>query len=191
MTPPVPRWSLVLAACGLVATVAVLLDPALEAAFPMHRVGMEYLIVGALGAVTCASAGVLLGLRSRRGVTETKPPRVETADRGRPEDIVEATLDSLPLLRVTEAHRRFHEQLYEITVSVVVHRHGCSRNRAKDRLREGTWTDDRVAGEFLRSSEFAPPPIHRRVFELLTGRRWYRRRVLATVRALERLDGEV
>lgn len=181
--------SLLMGGLGAIATIAVIFNPSLESAIPIHRVGMDYLVVGALGIVALLSAGVLFAIRSVRGVAETTPPSVEETQHGRPGDIVEETLDSLPLLRVTDIHHHLYRQLRELTISAVVNRHSCSRSAARERVSNGTWTDDDQAATFLRSAEFVPPSLLARLAAVVLGRRWFKKRVVVTVRSLERLDG--
>lgn len=186
---PLRTWCLLVGLLGISATAVLLVHPSAGRALPFDDVGLDYLVVGALGLVTVVSAIALLGVRSFAGVREVRPPAVETPAREPPRDIVAETLADLPPVRVTETHRRLHEQLRELTISAVVQRQHCSRAEAEHRLQAGTWTTDPLAIEFLRSCELDPPSLPARLLNLLRGRRWYRDRVVATVRALEQLEG--
>lgn len=182
-------WCVLLGIAGVIATGVVVAHPTVGAVLPIDGIWMDYLVVAALGLVTFVLAGILLSVRSFGGVRETHPDVVETPHDRPPGDIVAASLSDLPTLRATDSHRLFHAQLRELTVSAIVQRHHCSRSAAEERVRDGTWTDNPLAANFLQSSEFVPPPLHTRCRELLTGQRWYRDRVVATVRSLEQLEG--
>jgi hypothetical protein len=65
---------------------------------------------------------------------------------------------------------------------------GGSREAAREAVARGTWTDDRVAAMFLADGDGPAPPPSARLSLWLTPRRERRRRIEATVAAIERLE---
>lgn len=66
---------------------------------------------------------------------------------------------------------------------------GESREIARQAVSRGTWTDDPVAAMFLSEEEEPAPSVRDRVSLWLTPRRERRRRIEATIAAVERLEG--
>ena len=62
---------------------------------------------------------------------------------------------------------------------------GCTRRKARQRVADGEWTDDRVAAAYLAGEEATS--LARRLRSRLRPRRTRRRRVERTVRAIEAL----
>ena len=65
---------------------------------------------------------------------------------------------------------------------------GQPRDAAREAVAAGTWTDDPAAAMFLAATDDAAPPVSARVRLWLTPRRERRRRIEATVAAIERLE---
>ena len=62
---------------------------------------------------------------------------------------------------------------------------GCTRRKARQRVADGEWTDDRVAAAYLAGE--GAPSLGRRLRSRLRPRKTKRRRVERTVRAIETL----
>ena len=62
---------------------------------------------------------------------------------------------------------------------------GCTRRKARQRVADGEWTDDRVAAAYLAGE--GAPSLGRRLRSRLRPRKTKRRRVERTVRAIEAL----
>lgn len=65
---------------------------------------------------------------------------------------------------------------------------GQSREAAREAVARGSWTDDPVAAKFLASGEGRQPPVSTRIRLWLRPRQERRRRIEATVAAIERLE---
>ena len=182
-------WCVLVGVLGLLVVTAAIAHPAVKPALPIDAVGMDYLVVAGVGVVVFVVAGGLFGVRTLGSIHEANPRVVETSHHAGPGEIVAASMESLPSIRITDTHRRLYSQLRQLTITAIVQRQHCSRTDARARIRQGTWTDDPTAAAFLRSPEFVPPPLHTRCRELITGRQWFRYRVVATVHALEQLEG--
>lgn len=156
----------------------------------VERLGNDYLLVAGIAAVALVATLAVLLVRAVSGVAEARPPAVEgTAPRSLGRE-VDAALDSLPAVRTTDRHRRVHWRLRRAAVRAVAERERCSPRAARDRVERREWTDDADAAAFLATATLEEPPLDRRLRALLAGDHWFRRRVRATVAALESLEGD-
>lgn len=151
----------------------------------MPDAGADYLFVVPVAVIALAGGVLLTILRLRAGVTETVPPRIEHADHSPAGDALEESIMSLPWLRSTDAHASIRRELRELALTSLVYQRGCTRRGADEELRSGDWTEDPLVREFLASPQFTPPPVRTRIRERVLGRHWYRRRLLASIAALE------
>lgn len=169
------------AALGL-ATAAV---PAAATAVPVSGAvslfGSDYLLVAVFGAAGVGAVLALVARRSIRGVDHARPPDPEGLPAA---DTPGTDFDRLlgraviPVLwRWGGTRERVRERLREAAVVTVARESGRPRATARDRVDEGTWTDDRVAAAFLGESGEGDA----------TGS--FGRRARRTVRAIERVDG--
>lgn len=149
----------------------------------------DYLLFGSIALIAVALSVILAVDRIVEGVTEIDLPIVETSNDHPPGFRNDVSLASLPLLRVTAENYSFFQYVRQVAIVVVSQHFDCSRDEAKQHLREGTWTDDPKPAQFLANSTLHPPPIHDRVRSITRGEQWFRHRVLRTIEALERLDG--
>lgn len=182
-------WFVFVGSIGLLATGAVIIDPSAESVLPFERAAMDYIVVGSLGIAIVLSAAILFGIRAITRIREHRPHPVESPDRSHPGAETDAALDDLPLIRVTGKHHELHTQLRELAISAIAHRHQCSRSAAVDKLQNGTLTADPLAEDFLQQESLTPPSIATRCRSLITGNHWYRGRIRAAVRELERIEG--
>lgn len=180
--------------CVLGIAVLVVVSPSMEDRLPIAtavaRLGNDYLLVALLaGLALLAVLGILL-VRTATGVTEATPPTVEEATPAVPGREVDAVLDSLSPLQVTDRHRRLHDRLRAAAITAVAESRHCSRADARELVDRCEWTDDAAAATFLADEPLDAPPIGRRLVDRLRGDDWFERRVRATVVALETLAGE-
>ena len=180
------------AAAGLVLfglAALVVLSPAIASSVPMdavvERLGNDYLLVAVVAVLALAAVLVVLAARTVAGVTEATPPPVEGTTPGSPGRELDETLDSLAPLRVTERHRRIHDRVRTAAVEAVAEAERCSRPAASERIESGEWTDDPDAASFVADERLDPPWVASRVAAVLRRDDWFRRRVDATVAALE------
>lgn len=181
-----------LAGVGLLAFslgTAAVLSPAVDTGASMAAavalLGNDYFPVAIVGVTALVGTVVVLLERGIRGVDEATPPSVERVTIDSPDHGIDRTLGSLPLVRVTDHHARIHARLRSLAVDRVARRDRCSREAAERRIAERTWCDDPVATAFLADDTVTPPPLRRRLRELLGGSHWFRLRVRAVVTALE------
>lgn len=174
--------------------VLAVLSPAIAAILPVGAVvevlGNDYLLTAAVAVLALAALLAVLATRATTGVTEATPPPVEGTAAGAPGRDLDATLDSLSPFRVTERHRRVHARLRTAAVETVAEADRCSRPAASDRVDSGEWTDDAAAAAFVADETLDPPGLVARVTAVLRREHWFRRRVDATVTAMETVGGE-
>lgn len=178
---------------GLAFGGAVLAKPSIGAALPIEelaasRPGGDYFLVAAVGLVSLSAAPVALVVRALGGISEVTPPRVEVAEIRSPGEELDAVLSGLPPIRVTDEHRLVYDRIRELAVDAIARTHRCRKETARKRIERGAWTDDEVVATFLSPSRLDPPSRVRRIWELLTGRHWFRRRLRATITALNALE---
>lgn len=183
------------AGIGLLALAAlVVASPAVADLIPTAAVvdwlGNDYLLLAAVAALALVGLVSVLLVRTVAGVAEATPPPVEGTTPVAPGRSVDESIDALPPLRVTEGHRRVRERLRTAAVAAVAEADGSSRPAACDRIESGDWTEDATAAAFVADDEFDPPTVRRRVAARLRRDDWFRRRVDATLSALERLEGD-
>jgi hypothetical protein len=181
---------LALLAVGILAV----LSPAVAGLIPIGAAlalaGNDYVLVAVLAVPALAAVVAVLASRTTTGVSEATPPPVEGTDPASMGRDVDDALDSLPFMRVTETHRRVHERVRAAAVEAVAEADRCSRPAARDRIESGEWTDDRAAAAFVADDELDPPGLAGRLAPRLRRDDWFRRRVDATVSALESMEGE-
>lgn len=82
---------------------------------------------------------------------------------------------------------RLRNRLEEAAVATIAHKWGCSRERAREALREGTWTDDPHAAAYF-TGEIEPVGIGRRVVLALSSEARYQRRARRAAEAIAELS---
>ncbi|MCU4800353.1 hypothetical protein OB920_08210 [Halobacteria archaeon HArc-gm2] len=178
----------------LVLGILAVLSPAVAGLIPigpaLALAGNDYVLVAVLAVPALAAVVGLVLSRTTTGVSEATPPPVEGTDPASPGRDVDDALGSLPFLRVIDTHRRVHARVRAAAVDAVAEAYRCSRPDARDRIESGKWTDDQAAAAFLADDELDPPGLAGRLATRLRRDDWFRRRVDATVAALERLEGE-
>lgn len=181
---------------GLALGGLVLAKPSIGAVLPIEelaasRPGGDYFLVAAVGLLSLAAVPVVLVVRALRGISEVTPPRVEAAEIRSPGEELDAVLSGLPPIRVTEEHRLVHDRVRELAVDATARTHRCRKETARKRIERGAWTDEGVAATFLSPSRLDPPSRVRRIWERLAGRHWFRRRLRATIAALDAIEEDV
>ncbi len=180
-----------LAAAGLsAATLGVVMVLAPGLAADVGRGRPIIVVVGLLAAVQ----GVRAALERRGAEVET----AETADPEIPPDLPTPGADFDERLasvstyhpRTTARRQDIEERLTQAAVAVLTRREQCSEAVAREMLREGTWTDDPVAADFLSDGRRRSLLLREQLVALFQGRRFDRdaRRTLAAIVAVE--EGE-
>ncbi|WP_137287818.1 DUF7269 family protein [Halorussus salinisoli] len=174
------RYRIVAGAGGVLALgVALALggDPAGGAVEAMvTALGNDYLVVvtfAGVGLLVAASA-LMSGRNDALRQTETPTPEQPVTAPAAGDSVDEALASRAALLPVVGETRReeLRERLRTAAVETWVRRGECSREEARKRLDEGTWTDDREAAAFLADRG---PGVESRVLALLRGEPWSRR----------------
>lgn len=170
--------------------VFALLSPAFASLVPVGAalaiLGNDYLLVAAVAVAVLACVVVLALARTVTGVTEATPPTVEEVAPAAPGRDVDEALAAASAVRVTDEHRRLHERVRTAAVATLAESERCSRREARERVDRGSWTGDPDAAAFVAAPDLRPPSLPARVLARLRGDHWFRRRVAATVRAIER-----
>lgn len=192
------RYRIVAGAGGVLALgVALALggDPAGGAVEAMvTALGNDYLVVvmfASVGLLVAASA-LMSGRSDALRQTETPTPERPVTAPAAGNSVDEALASRVALLPVVGETRReeLRERLRTAAIEMWVRRGECSREEARKRLDEGTWTDDREAAAFLADRG---PGVDSRVLALLRGEPWSRRgarRALAAVAEWESATAE-
>lgn len=115
--------------------------------------GNDYLLVVPLAVLAAVAVLVVLVDRARSGIDQATPPDregVPTAPHPGSEfdRLADGGVGLIGRL-VGDETRRVRDDLRETAVRTVMRADGCSRERARDRVVTGEWTDDRAAAEFL------------------------------------------
>jgi hypothetical protein len=86
---------------------------------------------------------------------------------------------------------RIRDQLTEIAIEVLVRYDGNTPDRARERLRTGSWTDDRVAAYFFVPASEIQPSITEWIGRTVTGDAAFRQRARRAIVALtDRIEVE-
>ncbi|MFB6129789.1 MAG: DUF58 domain-containing protein [Salinigranum sp.] len=176
-----------LAAAGVVAlavALAVLASPGLLA------VSLDRLAVTAVGVLALLVAVGVARRRLHHEYRQAATPDPELpADVPPPgadlDDVLAQFDDSRPVYYFGSSLRR---GLDAAAVAVLVRYHNLSVEEARERLADGTWTDDPYAAAFL-GDDLPPPPLGVRLRSLLTPGSTYQRRVARTVDAVVEVAG--
>lgn len=129
----------------------VVFVPGMEAALPVDAtiatLGSDYVVVATVGLVAIGVALFVVLLRRISGVDEVKTPVVEGVQSASyPGESFDRSNDGLLGTSTTGSTV---ERLREAAVQSLMRAERCSRSVAEGRVAKGTWTDDRVAAEFL------------------------------------------
>ena len=177
---------------ALVVGAAAIVDPGVAALVPVGAAlavaGNDYLLVvplAAVGVVACVGTAAIV---ATRGVTEATPPAPEGVPVGEQPG---ASLDRLLAGRrgVTarldaSTRRQVHDRLRDAAVETVARVEGCSTAAARERVADGSWTDDETATSFLQS----PPSRWTELPGLARGESRFERGAHRTIGEIARLS---
>lgn len=162
MSDDTPR---VLVVVGLVAVglgVLMVVQPRLATA-----IGTDYSAVTVVGLLALVQGLRVARARKAAELRAAETPDVETVEtRPTPGDEFDrevANLRSDPRRSVIRKQANFRETLEAAAVTAVADRKNCSRDRAREHVEAGTWTDDAHAAAFLGGTEAPSPPLLDRV----------------------------
>ena len=163
-----------------------------------------YVVLVARSRPAPETAGTRSAAQRRFERAGANPPEAVTAE---PRAVSASTVDGSFEAAVEHGGAALHDARAQLTTAAVgacAVATGQSREAARDAVARGTWTDDPVAALFLMVDDTGgcnsftrqsllsaepSPPLGARLRLWLTPRRERRRRIEATVAAIERLEG--
>ena len=181
----------VLTAVGVVAValgVLMLIQPSLAAAVSANYAAV--ILIGVLALVQCVR---VVQTRRRSEIRSAETPDVETVETmptpGREFDERVAQLRSGPRRMTIRERANLRETLEETAVAAVADRENCSRERARERIDAGTWTDDVHAAAYLGGADAPKPPFLSKLRFVASTNSTYQIRMRRTADAIARAAG--
>lgn len=153
--------------------------------------GNDYFPVALAGVVALLVFVIAMAARVKTGLVQTTPPAAEGVyPAARYGEGIESFVSGAGLggLTGTDRHEAVRSRLREIAITTVMRANNCTQAEAADRIDDGTWTDDDVAGAFLTSAD--PPGLGTRLTAVVRGTSPYREAARATAAEIARLDRE-
>ncbi|WP_246985937.1 DUF7269 family protein [Halorientalis marina] len=132
--------------------------------------------LGLVALAVLAVGGVVALGRSAEGARTYDLPDPAAGVRA-PGDAFDERLATVSVRDATD-RAEIRDRLRTVAAAVLVDTTGCDRATARDRLAEGTWTDDPMARAFFTES---PPSFRARVRTVLTGEPTFVRRARRVV----------
>lgn len=163
---------------GLLAVAVPGITRILPVSGAVERLGNDYLLV-ALLSVGAIVPGLWITARwAVRGFDQATPPEPERAATGpRPGEGIDRIIDGSMLrtwLFVAE-YERVRERLRDTAVRTLVRTSDCASETARERVRRGTWTEDREAAAFLGGDSAPTVSWRTKVAATLGGEWWFKR----------------
>jgi hypothetical protein len=176
--------------CTLIAAFTLVDEPVEAAVAGLETaLGSDYLLTASLGTVALAFAALALlsGTAAPRQATmpEVEGPTPVPAP-GEEFDRSLTGWRGSPIV-ASAARDDVRRRLRRVAIQVVAATDGCSRETAKRRVDEGTWTDDQLAAQFLDSNT-GRPPLTERLTALRHGETWLQYHTRQTVDVLVERD---
>lgn len=181
------RLSRVVTVVGLGAVGFGLVSVALRETFGFS---LSYTFVTLLGLLAVAQG--LRAVSGRRGTdgeeTETGDPELRYLVPTPGDDFDELLGDTAGWsLQSVSRQRDVRDRLHRVAVDALATYEHCTAEEARERIEEGTWTDDPVAASFLSDSVPAPP-LGVRLRQLVRRESGFGYRVARTVDAIDALQ---
>lgn len=181
----------VLTAVGVVAVALGLLmvvRPGLAAAVSANYAAV--ILIGVLALVQCVR---VVQTRRRSEIRGAETPDVETVETmptpGREFDERVARMRSGPRRTTIRERADLRETLAETAVAAVADRENCSRERAREKIDAGTWTDDVHAAAYLGGADAPKPSFLSKLRFLASPDSTYQIRMRRTADAIARVAG--
>ncbi|RRJ31277.1 DUF7269 family protein [Halocatena pleomorpha] len=174
-------------ALAVLAGLTAVFEPVVLTVVPSGSSGLVS-VIGVLSLTEAARAGYSRYSRSADAPSLPKPERRLVSSRPK------STADVRPSVRGRRSHhavvveqKRIRDQLLETAVRVLVQCDGDTRERARERLQTGAWTDDPAAAAFFAPDEHRLP-LSDRIESVVTGTDAFEQQANSAVTALsERL----
>lgn len=147
-----------------------------------------YLLVAAVGTVSILLVTSVLATRATFGIDQATPPEPETPQEvpypG--ESFDEATSGRVGVRGLLFGDHRdeVERRLTEAAIRTEMHAEGISRSAARDRVADGSWTDDEAASAFLATDD--RPGVRTLLWSLLGSRSPFQRAARRTADAVYR-----
>ena len=126
-------------------------------------VGVDYAAVLLVGMIALVQAARTAHARRSSEVHGAETPDVEAVETmptpGDEFDETVATLRSGPRRVLVRERSDLHDRIEEAAVTAVADRENCSREAARERITDGTWTDDVHAAAFLGDETTPSVPL--------------------------------
>lgn len=181
----------ILTALGVVAVAVGLLMlfvPGFAAA-----VGTGYTAVTLVGLLALVQAVRVARARRATELRAAETDDVETVEAmptpGEEFDRTVAELHSGPRRTLVRERSNLRETLADAALTAVADRENCSRERARELLEAGAWTDDPHAAAFLGGPDAPSPPLFDRLKVAASGQSAYQFRIRRTADAVARTAG--
>ncbi|WP_135828537.1 DUF7269 family protein [Halorussus halobius] len=175
-----------------VAAVAVgvlfVVQPGLAAA-----VGVDYAAALLVGLIALVQAARTVQARRASDVRGAETPDVEAVETvptpGDEFDETVADLRSGPRRVLVRERADLHDRIEEAAVTAVAERENCSREAARERVADGTWTDDIHAAAFLGGDDAPNVPLVDRLKLAASAESTFQLRLRRTADAVARTAG--
>lgn len=164
-------------------TLLVATRPGLGGAVPVDdavaALGGDLVFVALFGALAVAFLLIALAWRGVRGLNQAAPPDPESVQSvplfGRDfDDEIDGSV-GLRTRLFSDRPDALRERLRAAAIEAETASRGCSRASARERVLDGTWTDDRTAAAFLSDDAGPRPSITDRARAALHGKAWFQR----------------
>ncbi|PSP56646.1 hypothetical protein BRC82_01870 [Halobacteriales archaeon QS_1_67_19] len=170
------------------AGILLIVEPTLAA-----TISADYVAVTIVGLLALVQGFRTAQARKRTEIRGAETPDVETVETmPTPGHEFDARIEGL-----TSRSRRMHlrertdlrDALEAAAVRAVADRDNCSREAARERIEDGTWTDDPHAAAFLGGDAAPTPPLIDRLRVIASGESAYQFRLRRTADAVARAAG--
>lgn len=181
----------ILTAVGVVAVVLgalMVVEPSLAAAVSADYAAV--ILIGVLALVQCVR---VVQTRRRSEIRGAETPDVESVETmptpGREFDERVAQLRSGPRRMTIRERADLREMLAETAVAAVAVRENCSRERAREKIDAGTWTDDVYAAAYLGGADAPQPSLLSKLRFFANPKSTYQIQMRRTADAIARVAG--
>lgn len=160
-------------------------QPGLASALPLPR--LTLVVIGLLAGVEGVRS---IQVRRRSGIDGAEPPDPELGiETPAPGDEFDKHIARLSTRRgwIGGDFDRVENRLRTAAIGAVAAREGIPRHEARDRIADGTWTDDPVAAAFLGGPAVPEPPLNERLRMMVSSTGRFERYAARTADAITAL----
>lgn len=175
-------------ALAVLAGIGAIIDPDVLATMPSGPSGL----IAVIGVLSLLEAVRAAHSRYARSVEEPALPHPErrlASSVLEPDTDIRTSVGRRSRHAIAAEHDRIRDRLTETAVGVLVRCDGDTPERARERLRTGSWTDDPEAAAFFAPDGYRPP-LSERLGRMLSRTDAFRARANSAIAALsERMKG--